>query len=126
MMNYGKEGASYRYSNSFVQLLCYIRVYFHLLYIHTGGVVITHADCFVIIINAKMDKKIIAATVTIIITTATRIGMDAVKNCWLDSIYSYNLKAACRSGVIVIFMKVATLSYGTFVSISEEEEGTMS
>ena len=116
-MNYDKEGASYRYSNSFVQLLGYMRVYFHLLYRHTGGVVITHADCFVTIINAKMDKKIIAATVTIIITTATRIGMDAVKNCWLDSIYSYNLKAACRSGVIVIFIKVATLSYGTFVSI---------
>ena len=43
--------------------------------------------------------------------------MDVVKNCWLDSI-SYNLKASLRSGVIVLFAKVATLSYGAFVSIS--------
>jgi hypothetical protein len=32
MMNNGKEGASYRYPNSFVQLLGYMRVYFHLPY----------------------------------------------------------------------------------------------
>lgn len=33
-MNDGKEGASYRYPNSFVQLLGYMRVYFHLPYRH--------------------------------------------------------------------------------------------
>lgn len=32
-MNDGKEGASYVYSHSFVQLLGYMRVYFHLPYI---------------------------------------------------------------------------------------------
>jgi hypothetical protein len=38
-MNDGKEGASYRYPNSFVQLLGYMRVYFHLPYRQTEGVV---------------------------------------------------------------------------------------
>jgi hypothetical protein len=43
MMSNGKEGASYRYPDSFVVLLGYMRVYFHLPYIQTGGVVIAHA-----------------------------------------------------------------------------------
>ena len=43
MMNNGKEGASYRYPDSFVVLLGYMRVYFHLPYIQTEGVVIAHA-----------------------------------------------------------------------------------
>ena len=38
-MNEGKEGASYVYPNSFVQLLGYMRVYFHLPYRQTEGVV---------------------------------------------------------------------------------------
>jgi hypothetical protein len=38
-MNNGKEGASYRYPNSFVQLLGYMRAYFHLPYRQTEGVV---------------------------------------------------------------------------------------
>lgn len=38
-MNNGKEGASYRYPDSFVQLLGYMRVYFHLPYRQTEGVV---------------------------------------------------------------------------------------
>ena len=38
-MNNGKEGASYRYPNSFVQLLGYVRAYFHLPYRQTEGVV---------------------------------------------------------------------------------------
>jgi hypothetical protein len=42
-MNNGKEGASYRYPNSFVQLLGYMRVYFHLPYRQTEGVVRAHA-----------------------------------------------------------------------------------
>ena len=42
-MNYGKEGASYRYPDSFVQLLGYMRLYFHLPYRQTEGVVIAHA-----------------------------------------------------------------------------------
>jgi Transposase DDE domain len=40
----GKEGASYRYPDSFVQLLGYMRVYFHLPYRQTEGVVRAHAD----------------------------------------------------------------------------------
>jgi hypothetical protein len=42
-INDGKEGASYRYPNSFVQLLGYMRAYFHLPYRQTGGVVRAHA-----------------------------------------------------------------------------------
>ena len=38
-MNDGKEGAFYRYPNSFVQLLGYMRVYFHLPYRQTEGIV---------------------------------------------------------------------------------------
>lgn len=38
-MNDGKEGACYRYPNSFVQLLGYMRAYFHLPYRQTEGVV---------------------------------------------------------------------------------------
>jgi hypothetical protein len=42
-MNDGKEGASYRYPDSFVQLLGYMRVYFHLPYRQTEGVVRAYA-----------------------------------------------------------------------------------
>jgi hypothetical protein len=42
-MNNGKEGASYKYPDSFVQLLGYMRVYFHLPYRQTEGVVRAHA-----------------------------------------------------------------------------------
>jgi hypothetical protein len=42
-MNQGKEGASYRYPDSFVQLLGYMRVYFHLPFRQTEGVVTAHA-----------------------------------------------------------------------------------
>ena len=42
-MNQGKEGASYRYPNSFVQLLGYMRIYFHLPFRQTEGVVTAHA-----------------------------------------------------------------------------------
>jgi hypothetical protein len=41
-MNQGKEGASYRYPNSFVQLLGYMRIYFHLPFRQTEGVVTAH------------------------------------------------------------------------------------
>jgi hypothetical protein len=43
-MNNGKEGASYRYPNSFVQLLGYMRAYFHLPYRQAEGVVRDHAS----------------------------------------------------------------------------------
>ena len=43
-MNEGKEGASYVYSNTFVQLLGYMRIYFHLLYRQTEGVERAHAQ----------------------------------------------------------------------------------
>ena len=42
-INDGKEGALYRSSNSFVQLLGYMRAYFHLPYRQTEGVVRAHA-----------------------------------------------------------------------------------
>ena len=43
-MNEGKEGASYVYPDTFVQLLGYMRIYFHLPYRQTEGVVRAHAD----------------------------------------------------------------------------------
>jgi hypothetical protein len=47
--------------------------------VHNGETLLQNADCFVIIIiNVKIDKKIIAATITIT-TTATRIEMDVAK-----------------------------------------------
>jgi len=42
-MNEGKEGASYVYPDSFVQLLGYMHAYFHLPYRQTEGVVRAHA-----------------------------------------------------------------------------------
>jgi len=42
-MNEGKEGASFRYPRSFVQLLGYMRAYFRLPYRQTEGVVKAHA-----------------------------------------------------------------------------------
>jgi hypothetical protein len=42
-MNDGKKGAQYDYPNSFVQLLGYMRVYFHLPYRQTEGVIRAHA-----------------------------------------------------------------------------------
>ena len=42
-MNEGKEGASYVYPDTFVQLLGYMRLYFHLPYRQTEGVVRAHA-----------------------------------------------------------------------------------
>ena len=43
-LNHGKEGAAYRYPDSFVQLLGYMRVYFHLPYRQTEGVVRAHSN----------------------------------------------------------------------------------
>lgn len=43
-MNRGKVREPYDYPNSFIQLLCYMRVYFHLSYRQTRGVVIAHAS----------------------------------------------------------------------------------
>ena len=42
-INDGKEGASYRFPNSFVQLLGCMPAYFHLPYRQTEGVVRAHA-----------------------------------------------------------------------------------
>jgi len=42
-MNKGNRGATYGYPNSFVQLLGYVKTYFHLPYRQTEGVVRTHA-----------------------------------------------------------------------------------
>ncbi len=43
-MNRGKVGEPYDYPNSFIQLLGYMRAYFHLPYRQTQGVVIAHAS----------------------------------------------------------------------------------
>src|ERR671930_2520887 len=43
-MNHGKVGEPYDYPNSFIQLLGYMRAYFHLPYRQTEGVVIAHAS----------------------------------------------------------------------------------
>jgi Transposase DDE domain len=43
-MNEGKRGATYGYPNSFIQLLGYVKAYFHLPYRQTQGVVIAHAN----------------------------------------------------------------------------------
>ena len=43
-MNEGKIGEPYNYPDSFMQLLGYMRVYFHLPYRQTQGVVIAHAS----------------------------------------------------------------------------------
>jgi Transposase DDE domain len=43
-MNLGKVGEPYCYSDSFIQLLGYMRDYFHLPYRQTQGVVIAHAN----------------------------------------------------------------------------------
>ena len=43
-MNLGKVGEPYDYPNSFIQLLGYMRAYFHLPYRQTQGVVIAHAS----------------------------------------------------------------------------------
>jgi hypothetical protein len=43
-MNNGKRGAQYHYPDSFIQLLGYMRVYFHLPYRQAEGVVMAHAS----------------------------------------------------------------------------------
>jgi hypothetical protein len=43
-MNHGKVGEPYAYPDSFIQLLGYVRAYFHLPYRQTQGVVIAHAN----------------------------------------------------------------------------------
>ncbi|MGB8034466.1 MAG: transposase [Nitrososphaeraceae archaeon] len=43
-MNLGKVGEPYDYPDSFIQLLGYMRAYFHLPYRQTEGVVIAHAS----------------------------------------------------------------------------------
>ena len=42
--NNGKTGAQYHYPDSFIQLLGYMRIYFHLPYRQTEGVVIAHSS----------------------------------------------------------------------------------
>ena len=43
-MNNGKVGEPYDYPDSFIQLLGYMRAYFHLPYRQTQGVIRAHAD----------------------------------------------------------------------------------
>src|SRR6188472_3763397 len=43
-MNHGKVGEPYAYPDSFIQLLGYMRAYFHLPFRQTQGVVIAHAS----------------------------------------------------------------------------------
>jgi hypothetical protein len=43
-MNNGKRGAQYHYPDSFIQLLGYMRIYFHLPYRQAEGVVMAHAS----------------------------------------------------------------------------------
>jgi transposase len=43
-MNHGKVGEPYNYPDSFIQLLGYMRAYFHLPYRQTQGVVVAHAS----------------------------------------------------------------------------------
>ena len=43
-MNQGKEGRKFVYPNSFIKLLAYMRIYFHLPYRQTEGVVREHAS----------------------------------------------------------------------------------
>src|SRR6185312_16295843 len=43
-MNHGKVGEPYAYPDSFIQLLVYMRAYFHLPFRQTQGVVIAHAS----------------------------------------------------------------------------------
>jgi hypothetical protein len=42
-MNNGKRGAQYHYPDSFIQLLGYMKIYFHLPYRQAEGVVMAHA-----------------------------------------------------------------------------------
>lgn len=42
-MKIGKKAAQYDYPDSILQLFCYMRVYFHLPYRQTEGVVKAHA-----------------------------------------------------------------------------------
>jgi Transposase DDE domain len=42
-MNEGKRGAAHGYPNSFIQLLGYVKAYFHLSYRQTEGLVRAHA-----------------------------------------------------------------------------------
>ena len=42
-MNHDKVGEPYDYPNSFIQILGYMRAYFHLPYRQTEGIVIAHA-----------------------------------------------------------------------------------
>ena len=44
LMNHGKVGEPYDYPDSFMQLLGYMRAYFHLPYRQTQGVIIAHAS----------------------------------------------------------------------------------
>lgn len=43
-MNYGKKDVQYYYPNPFVELLGYMRIYFHLPYKQTEGFVRSHAN----------------------------------------------------------------------------------
>ena len=56
-MNEGKKGAAYDYPDSFVQLLGYVKAYFHLPYRQTEGVVRAHAAKKVTSIPNKYNKQ---------------------------------------------------------------------
>ena len=56
-MNHGKVGEPYNYPDSFIQLLGYMRAYFHLPYRQTEGVVIAHAS------TTKTNNKFLQNTI---------------------------------------------------------------
>jgi hypothetical protein len=88
-MKYVKKGVQYYYPDSFVELLGYMRVYFHLPYRQTEGVVRAHANEKVasipdygtinrrvnkldIKINEKVDNDIVIALASTGIKVANR------------------------------------------------------
>ena len=76
-MNEGKEGASYVYPDSFVQLLGYMRAYFHLPYRQTEGIVIAHAKSKVPSIPDYGPSKDVSTNLTSKLTNTSEMILSS-------------------------------------------------
>ena len=79
-MNHGKVGEPYAYPDSFIQLLGYMRAYFHLPYRQKQGVVIAHASKKV---PGKPDYSTISRRINKLeIRINEKLGNDIVIALW--------------------------------------------
>jgi Transposase DDE domain len=135
-MNYGKKDVQYYYPNPFVELLGYMRIYFHLPYKQTEGFVRSHANEKVpsipdyntlnrrvnnldIKINEKVDNDIVIAL------ASTRIKVANIEENGCSTNDGILEKGICRDMCVAVDIKKKKKIVSLKVSSEEVPDSQM-